>query len=205
MRIMRTTNGGTSWDTVQVTQGANSPEFNALQASNATTVYIGGSRPEGGYGIYRSTDAGLTWSSMSINSPADSSVVSDLDVRGTTGWACGGHTTGGFGGGYILKLVGTTWVHQQPPIEPQTFALSQNYPNPFNPTTTVSYRLSTNSVVRLLVIDLLGRSVATLVDEVEFAGAHRATWDASGFSSGMYFYRLQAGTSSETKTMFLIK
>jgi photosystem II stability/assembly factor-like uncharacterized protein len=205
MRIMRTTNSGTSWDTVQVTQGANSPDFNALQASNATTVYIGGSRPEGGYGIYRSTDAGLTWSSMSINSPTDSSVVTDLDVRGTTGWACGGHTIGGFGGGYILKLVGTTWVQQQPPIEPRVFALSQNYPNPFNPATTISYQLSANSFVRLQVIDLLGRNVATLVDEMKSTGAHRATWDASGFSTGMYFSRLQAGTSSETKTMFLIK
>jgi len=92
---------------------------------------------------------------------------------------------------------------------PEKFELFQNYPNPFNPTTVVSYQLSVVSHVNLRVFDLLGREVATLIDEKQTAGYHQETWDASRFSSGMYMYELVAssdqGKTVLRKTMLLVK
>ncbi len=86
-----------------------------------------------------------------------------------------------------------------------TFELGQNYPNPFNPTTVISYELPTNSFVTLKIYDVLGREVASLVNEHENAGIHTLTFNASGLPSGVYLYRIQAGTFSSTKKMILVK
>tara|TARA_R110000868_G_scaffold396971_4_gene669473 strand:- start:231 stop:3452 length:3222 start_codon:yes stop_codon:yes gene_type:complete len=88
---------------------------------------------------------------------------------------------------------------------PENTVLHQNYPNPFNPSTVISYQLSEHSLVSLKVYDLLGREVATLVDERVNAGKHQVTLDASEFSSGIYFYRLTTNNISFTKRMILMK
>ncbi len=88
---------------------------------------------------------------------------------------------------------------------PRRFALAQNFPNPFNPTTEISYQLPDFSNVVLKVYDVLGREVATLVNEKKVAGKYSVTWNASSMSSGVYFYRLQAGAYSETKKLLLLK
>jgi hypothetical protein len=88
---------------------------------------------------------------------------------------------------------------------PKQFALEQNYPNPFNPSTTIRYQLPVASEVKLEVYDVLGKKIATLVNERQSAGAYQVVWNASGLSSGTYFYRLQAGTFVETKKMIMVK
>jgi hypothetical protein len=88
---------------------------------------------------------------------------------------------------------------------PQSFSLSQNYPNPFNPSTQISYQVPSNSSVSLKVFDVLGREVATLVNEVKPAGTYTATFNANSFPSGVYFYQLNAGSFSETKKLMLLK
>jgi hypothetical protein len=85
------------------------------------------------------------------------------------------------------------------------YRLSQNYPNPFNPSTTISFSIPSRSFVSLKIFDLLGREVATLVSEELTAGSHARQWNASGFPSGMYFYRLQAGAYTATKRLLLVK
>jgi hypothetical protein len=85
------------------------------------------------------------------------------------------------------------------------FKLSQNYPNPFNPTTTIEFSLNSTQEVSLKVFDVLGREVATLVNERRAAGSYRVNFDASTLSSGTYFYRLQAGDVMESKKMMLVK
>ncbi len=93
-------------------------------------------------------------------------------------------------------------VRVAPPAE---FALEQNYPNPFNPTTAIRYQLPVNSDVKLEVYDVLGKKVATLVNERQEAGIYTYTLNASTLSSGVYFYRLQAGNFVQTKKMMLVK
>jgi hypothetical protein len=88
---------------------------------------------------------------------------------------------------------------------PASYALSQNYPNPFNPSTTISYQLPTASQVVLKVYDVVGREAATLVSGKQNAGKYDVNFNASQFSSGVYFYRLQAGSFVETKKMLLVK
>ncbi|HTP13293.1 MAG TPA: T9SS type A sorting domain-containing protein [Bacteroidota bacterium] len=88
---------------------------------------------------------------------------------------------------------------------PSSFWLEQNYPNPFNPTTTISYQLAAVSTVTLKVYDLPGRELATLVDGEMSAGTHEVAFDATKFASGVYFYRIQAGTFTATKKLILVK
>jgi hypothetical protein len=86
-----------------------------------------------------------------------------------------------------------------------TFALYQNYPNPFNPSTTIRYDVPRESKVKLIVYDILGREVATIVDEVKKPGSYQSIWNATRFASGVYFYRLQAGENSAVKKLLLLK
>ncbi|MGA7162091.1 MAG: T9SS type A sorting domain-containing protein [Bacteroidota bacterium] len=88
---------------------------------------------------------------------------------------------------------------------PSGFVLEQNYPNPFNPTTNISYRLATNTLVALKVYDILGREIKTLVNERQAAGAHSVTFNAGTLASGMYFYRMQAGIFTQTKELVFSK
>lgn len=88
---------------------------------------------------------------------------------------------------------------------PKEFSLKQNYPNPFNPTTNISFALPNKSMVTLEIFDMLGRKVATLVDRQMNAGVHNVNFDASQYASGMYVYRIQAGTFTSTRKMMLIK
>jgi hypothetical protein len=93
---------------------------------------------------------------------------------------------------------------------PNAYSLHQNYPNPFNPTTEISFSLPQTSKVELTVYNVLGRKVNTLVNSELEAGVHTITWDGTDYdgekvASTMYFYRLQAGSFTETKKMLLLK
>ncbi len=88
---------------------------------------------------------------------------------------------------------------------PTTFSLAQNYPNPFNPTTTIEFALPKSVRATLKVFDLLGREVATLVDENLAAGVHKAEWKAEGLASAVYLYRLHSGEFVQTLRLVLIR
>jgi Secretion system C-terminal sorting domain len=88
----------------------------------------------------------------------------------------------------------------------QNFALSQNYPNPFNPSTIINYELRIMNEVKLVVYDVLGRKIKTLVNKTQPAGKYKVTFDASGFASGVYYYKLKAGDKFEqTRKMLLLR
>ena len=93
------------------------------------------------------------------------------------------------------------------PVEDRvmSYGLNQNYPNPFNPTTTIRYQLPESNHVRLDVYDILGRQVATLLNDQVEAGAHTVSFDASSLASGIYFYTLKSGGNVFTKKLTLIK
>ena len=90
-------------------------------------------------------------------------------------------------------------------IKPDNFELKQNYPNPFNPETKLSYKLPVTGKVSLKIFDILGREVATLVDEVKEAGTHDVSFNGKGFASGAYFYRFQTGNFVKIKKMILLR
>ena len=88
---------------------------------------------------------------------------------------------------------------------PDIFAIFPNYPNPFNATTTIKYNLPNSADIIIEIYDILGRSIETLVNGQQQAGYHQGVWDAKDASSGMYFYRIQAGDYSEIKKMLVLK
>jgi C1A family cysteine protease len=88
---------------------------------------------------------------------------------------------------------------------PQSFHLAQNYPNPFNASTTIEYSLPARAQVKIEVFDVLGRKVATLIDDIQQRGTHQVVWDGNYAASGIYLYRIQAGNFADAKKMILIK
>jgi Carbohydrate family 9 binding domain-like/Secretion system C-terminal sorting domain len=99
---------------------------------------------------------------------------------------------------------GTTSVKSSS-ITPASFKLMQNYPNPFNPTTTIEFSLLSSSDVRLELVNVLGQTVKVIARGNYTAGNHQVTLDASHLASGIYFYKLQAGSFADTKKLLLLK
>jgi hypothetical protein len=88
---------------------------------------------------------------------------------------------------------------------PMQYELFQNYPNPFNPSTVINYSLPEASDVTIRIYDVMGRRIATLLNEKQTAGWHNVTWNAGSVASGTYFYRIQAGNFAAVKKLTLIK
>ncbi|MCE1164132.1 MAG: T9SS type A sorting domain-containing protein [Bacteroidetes bacterium] len=113
----------------------------------------------------------------------------------------------GANGGYLYAFTGcsgtVTGIGNN--TSPVTFKLGQNYPNPFNPVTKISYALPKQGFVTLKIYDVLGKEVATLVNESKNAGEYTVDFNASSLSSGVYFYKLESGSFSDIKKMTLIK
>jgi hypothetical protein len=112
-----------------------------------------------------------------------------------------GTETGGVFRAPLSITTGVNEIHELP----NRFHLSQNYPNPFNPTTTISFSLPSKSYVSLKIFDALGREVSILVSEEMTAGRYSKQWNALSVPSGVYFYRLQAGSLSETKKLLYLR
>jgi hypothetical protein len=150
--------------------------------------------------ILRTTDGGQNWnqqfSKISINLNAVCFVDSNI-----------GYITGG--GGTILKTVngGIITDVEEKKIRGiiEDFSISQNYPNPFNPSTTVRYNIPEKSFVTIKIYDILGKEVATLINEEKPIGNYTVKFDGSGLTSGIYFYQIKAGNYVETKKMILLK
>jgi hypothetical protein len=104
-----------------------------------------------------------------------------------------------------LSFGAVTGINDARPGIPASFALSANYPNPFNPSTSIGYDLPEEAHVRLIVTDVTGRTVANLVNEQQPAGRYKAVFDASGFSSGIYFYTIRTEKWNATNRMLLMK
>lgn len=104
----------------------------------------------------------------------------------------------------LVKLSLVTSIEDENAL-PAEFALNQNYPNPFNPSTKISWQSPVGSYQSLKIYDILGNEVATLVNEFRDAGVYEVEFDASGLTSGVYFYKLQIGNNTFTKKMAVIK
>jgi len=143
--------------------------------------------------LWRTTNDGVTWIYESGTVDTINNVVCVDSARGFSKWSWG------------IPLRPPTVVERASGLLPTSFRLEQNYPNPFNPVTTIRYALPARSYVTLRVFDVLGRLISVLTEGQQEPGSHEAKWNAERCSSGVYFYRLQAGSHSETRKMVLLR
>ncbi len=153
-------------------------------------------------GVFASTNNGSTWTNASTGLPT----ITPLAMVATnTALFIGGRGSSDRGIGVwqrpLIQLSTRDIVGERP----TDFKLDQNYPNPFNPSTIINYQLPIASDVKLVIYDMLGRELQTLVNTRQAAGRYQAQFNAASLSSGVYFYRLSAGTFIETKKMMLVK
>jgi photosystem II stability/assembly factor-like uncharacterized protein len=187
--ILRSRNGGISWEEKDFAQSY----VYALAFHSSQTVFAGSYD-----GVYVSYDNGDHWNLLNNRGLGQTFVLSLATDNNGNLYA------GTYHGGVYRTVQAFTSV-ETPRLAPGAFRLDQNYPNPFNPTTTVSFVIRHSSFVTLRVYDVLGREVATLVNEVKQAGDYTVEWKAEGIASGVYFYRLTAGSYSEIKKMLFLR
>jgi hypothetical protein len=194
--VFLSTNNGNSWAVIN--SGMTNPYV--LTNPSIWSLAVSGINIFAGtsLGVFLSTDNGTNWNAINYGLPITdvyALMVSDNNL---------------FAGVWLgvwrrpLTAMPVSVENESSRI-PMTSILNQNYPNPFNPSTTITFSLSTKSFVSLKVYDLLGREVATLVSEVLSTGAYTRQWNAAKMSSGIYFYRLQAGLYTETKKLILLR
>jgi len=146
-----------------------------------------------------STDYGSTWISIKNNIGSDLF----LDLTFNNNYIFAGTSLNGSWRRPLSEVI--TDVLNLDDVGIKDFVLHQNFPNPFNPSTKIKYSIPQKSNVVIKVFDVLGNEMETLVNEEKEQGVHTVSFDASELSSGIYFYRIQAGSFIETKKMILIK
>jgi len=197
--VFRSADNGMNWSPAGSGLPLNSPQVYSYPWINALTIIPPDIFAGTSDGVFRSSDNGSSWAA--VNDGLTNTNITSLAVSGTN--LVGGSTNGGVWKRPLSEIV--TGVKSQADQTPNIFSLQQNYPNPFNPSTVITYQLPANILVTLKVYDELGRLVRTLVEDRETAGIHSATLNASNLSSGVYFYRLTAGSFVDTKKLMLLK
>lgn len=160
-----------------------------------------------GYNLYRSNESG-NYSSTPINSePITTLSFTDLVFHTDNYYVATALYEDDMESHYSNEsyVLGQVSIDDEKEIVPNKFELLQNYPNPFNPSTTIKFNLTKSSYVTINVYDILGRKVESLVNNQLPAGYHHVVWNAGNVSSGMYFYRIEAGDFSATKKMLMLK
>jgi hypothetical protein len=195
--ILKTTNGGNNWFSQSSTT---TNQLNSVKFINPETGWSVGTSGI----ILKTTNGGNNWTSQTISEVYLLRSISFVDNN--TGWVVGRPgiilktTTGGEPIG--IKPIST--------VIPSGFSLHQNYPNPFNPVTKIKFDIPPSKgaggmTVRLIVYDILGREIATLVNEQLTPGTYEVEWDGSNCPSGVYFYKLITDGFVDVKKMILIK
>lgn len=199
--IKRTTDGGVNWESVN-TFADISGFCNASWVSGTNTVFICVQNSVSNNNILRSDDGGLTWASQNtapVKNIKEIECVRYEDVVIAYSVSSSGE---------ILKSRQTIQplsVEEIGSSVPLNFILSQNYPNPFNPETKISFSITKKSFVTLNIYNALGSKISELVREEKEAGRYEIDFNASGLSTGIYFYGLKAGNFLQTKKMILLR
>lgn len=203
--VVKTTNAGINWSYVPL---GNSFAAQGIFFTDVNTGFICSQAGR----IYRTTNGGVNWVQQvsGITDP-----LQDVEfIDANTGWVCGFN-------GRILKTTngGITWLNPVSTEIPKSFGLEQNYPNPFNPVTKIRFEIASQrsnvkseTEVKLIIYDILGREAAILINEHLKPGTYEAQWDAADYPNGVYYYRIaihsdrvSSGIYTETKKMVLLK
>jgi len=186
--IFKSTDAGITWNNILSTAQA----LFSINIRNAFGFAAGASGM-----IYKTTDWGASWTLMT--SPVTNQTLNRVFVvSNTLAYAVGT-------GGTILKYEDIMTGIKEGSNHQKEYSLSQNYPNPFNPETKITYNIPKSGSVILTVYDATGRIAAVLVNQFMNAGNHEVSFNASGLSSGVYFYKLITNNYTETKRMVLTK
>lgn len=199
-QIIKTTNLGANW--TDISSDLPKISTNAVFADpvNAGQIYVGND-----FGVYRSLNGGANWVRLGMNIPYVPVLSFSYFSNGISRYLRA--ATHGRGA-YELDILGSVGI-QGNNEEVLAYSLSQNYPNPFNPATKIDFSLPFDSKVKMILFDITGREIKTLVNEIRTAGYHTVQFDASMLCSGLYFYRIIAHTNGkdfiDTKKMIVIK
>ncbi|MBI5404196.1 MAG: T9SS type A sorting domain-containing protein [Ignavibacteriae bacterium] len=188
--LYRSTNNGTNWNLISAAN-LNVQAILAFDSNLLIGEFYGN-------GIYKSTNLGVNWIQRNEGFPAGTA----LHVLYKTQYYV---FAGGPSGLWRRNLQNVLLVNTNTENIPEKFSLSQNYPNPFNPSTNIKFRIKNNKYTTLKIYDVLGKEVATLVNEKLKPGEYEVTFDGSELPSGVYFYKLTTDDFTETKKMLMIK
>ena len=196
VRLLKSTNGGTVWDSILVPYALHKTMFFASDSIG----WLGGMPIAGSnINIIRTSNRGVNWHT---SWSAGNIINSIYFVNEFTGWAVGD-------GGVILKTFTSglpgTGVRNISDHVPDNYMLAQNYPNPFNPNTNIKFAIPKSSSVKIAVYDITGKELEVLLNQQLQAGTYQTNWNALDYSSGMYFYKMIIDGYSETKKMLLVK
>ncbi len=191
--ILRTSNQGASWGQT------NLPSEIILKDIGFNTDAVGfciagNYQPKLGR-VYKTTNNGQDWSLFDENSSIE---LYSMECVGNSVIVTGDSGT-------IYRYDAVTSINQTSSNIPSQFTLSQNYPNPFNPETKINFSIPKKTNVSLIIYDITGKEIETLVNEVLYAGSYQYSFTAKNLTSGTYFYRLKKDNFSQTKNMMLIK
>jgi hypothetical protein len=195
--VHRTTDGGQSWE-----------EFSSKHVGWAADIEFVPNTPNKVWmlvelepWLYMSADTGRTWDDGVRLSNEDIQCEDMIFVDNDHGWIVGQGVVywTETGGGMVVA------VDEDPSVGPTEYRLLQNYPNPLNPRTTIEFALPRAGYVTLRVYNILGEEVTTLIAGEQAPGTFKATWEAAGLPSGVYFYRLTAGEYVQTKKAILVQ
>lgn len=193
-KLYKSYKNGTVWDSLSINFNPNCAE---ISPDNHYILYAGSDT-----GLFRSTNHGIDWYLYNNSFSYSKKVIGVSKDRFTadTVIVC---TDKALYKVWASEIV--SGIEKIKNIIPESYSLSQNYPNPFNPATNIKFQTAKLGEVKLIILDVLGRENATLVDQQLQPGTYEAEWDGTNYSSGVYFYKLITPEYTETRKMVLVK
>jgi len=193
--MARTTDGGQTWS-IEILNPFSVCSIREIEMINSQVGWFAGAN-NGGAMLAKTTDGGNTWEDqLPFQAGFESISMVNENV---------GYVVGRFGRIYKTNNGGISGIDENNSGLPEDFSLHQNYPNPFNPSTKIEYQIANAGFVNLRVYDVLGNEVETLINKEMPTGSYEVEFDARNLPSGIYFYKLKAGSFVETKKMVLLR
>lgn len=196
----KTFNGGNNWNLHDITSNVNYQIYDAC-FNDLNTGWATGYANDSSRGlVYKTFNGGINWHQQFVGTDQQIRAISFVDAN--TGWITGYNgiiykTTNGGG-----NPIGIQQISSEIPIK---YTLSQNFPNPFNPETSIEFELPVKTFVNLVIYDMTGKEIETIVNQYLNSGKYQAIWQAANFSSGVYLYKIDANKFTQTKKMVLVK
>ncbi len=179
--------------------------FGFAYSPNSLNVSVGDTiKWQGDFSMHPLSSTSVPTGASSFHQGSGSVFIYPITVAGTYLYQCDFHFSLGMIGSFTASVV-TVTENDQTSFRPDAFKLEQNFPNPFNPATTISFDLPVQTYVSLKIYNIIGQEVTTIVNEDMTAGSYSRIWNASSMSSGIYFYRLQTKSFTDTRKLILLK